>query len=532
LGSSIDFNAAERLQEMSTIVRHDLNLYYGSRSSRVESSRPELFSAGLLPKRVPGEVFARLALGGFNLTSRTRSVEGAEYAELYAPLRLSDGKSLRFFLSVPLLAQQEEVAAELGHLRRQALLITAVLFMLLATASARLARGFAAPITELVEGTRRIALGAASLNVKPSDLELAALAEAVDEMAARIDLGRSRLLREKQVVERIVEHITSGVISLDQERRLLMQNRIAQSLIQGEIGEHLDSVVGRNERLVPLADFLVALKEAPGILQRTVRLAEEGGEEREWSLVWVPIPGGGEPSALLVVDDATEVLRGQRLEAWAEMARIIAHEIKNPLTPIRLSAEHMREVHSRDPDRFAAVFERCTNNILTQVEELRQIAAEFSTYSSILHIDPKLGDLAEATARLVESYMAAPPPGIEIHFEGPEEPLEARFDARLLGRAMRNLVENAVRASAGGGEVRVRVERREELASIKVLDTGPGVEPQFLGRIFDPYFSTHDTGTGLGLPISRRIAEEHGGNIVARNRPEGGLEVEITIPTP
>jgi two-component system nitrogen regulation sensor histidine kinase NtrY len=246
-------------------------------------------------------------------------------------------------------------------------------------------------------------------------------------------------------------------------------------------------------------------------------------------VLWVPVPGEGEPAALLVVEDATEILRGQRLLAWAEMARIIAHEIKNPLTPIRLSAEHMREVYRRDPEHFEKVFERCTTNILTQVDELRSIAAEFSAYSAIPRIDLKPGDLTAAVAGLVEGYRAAPPEGVAVDLET-DGAIPVRFDAKLLGRAIRNLLENALRASAGGGRVTVRVERNDGQARVSVLDTGPGVAPDLLTRIFDPYFSTHDTGTGLGLPIARRIAEEHGGGIAARNRAEGGLEVTITLP--
>jgi two-component system nitrogen regulation sensor histidine kinase NtrY len=246
--------------------------------------------------------------------------------------------------------------------------------------------------------------------------------------------------------------------------------------------------------------------------------------------VWVPVPGSGEPSALLVVEDATEVLRGQRLLAWAEMARMIAHEIKNPLTPIRLSAEHMMEVYRHDPDHFDRVFERCTSNILAQVEELRSIASEFSAYSSIPRIDPKPADLVASMADLVEGYRAAPPPGVAVEFEARPETLVTRFDAKLLQRAVRNLIENALRASAGGGRVVVRVEQTDGLARIAVLDSGPGVPPDLLLSIFDPYFSTHDAGTGLGLPIARRIAEEHGGGITARNRQGGGLEVVVTLP--
>ena len=183
--------------------------------------------------------------------------------------------------------------------------------------------------------------------------------------------------------------------------------------------------------------------------------------------------------------------------------------------------------------------------MLTQVDELRQIASEFSTYSRIPKIDPRPGDLVAAMRELVEPYRVAPPPAVAVEMEAEAESIDARFDRRLLARAVRNLVENALRASAGGGRVVLRVERHAHAeaggdgagtappvaeARIVVLDSGPGIDPSLLQRIFDPYFSTYDTGTGLGLPIARRIAEEHGGSIGASNRPGGGLEVFITLP--
>jgi two-component system nitrogen regulation sensor histidine kinase NtrY len=190
----------------------------------------------------------------------------------------------------------------------------------------------------------------------------------------------------------------------------------------------------------------------------------------------------------------------------------------------------MREVYRNDPDHFDRVFERCTSNILTQVDELRSIASEFSAYSAIPRIDPRPGDLTSAMTELVEGYQAAPPEGVSVDLET-DGPIQTRFDAKLLGRAVRNLIENALRATnTSGGRVLVRVEQLHGSARIAVVDSGPGVRPDILPRIFDPYFSTHDTGTGLGLPIARRIAEEHGGGIAARNRPEGGLEVVVTLP--
>jgi signal transduction histidine kinase len=538
------------LTSLSQVVHHEVNLYW--RSSVTASSKHELFTAGLLPKRIPGEIYSRLALLGFDLSSRTNHAGGTEYLELYAPVRVPGvvQNEERLFLSIPLLAQEDEAAEELAHLRRRAFLFTAALFVLSLAVGSRLARNFTRPLAQLVEGTRRIAGGAKSLDLAlPSELELAALVEAVDEMARRIAEGRERLLREKKVVERVVENITSGVVSVDRERRVLMHNRVAAELLGVHTGQTLEGAIAPVPRLAPVATFL---RSAGGEMARaTVRLAgpgrteesgagdgspsnssnpSEDGGEREWTLIWAPLPGPGEPSALLVVEDATEVLRGQRLLAWAEMARIIAHEIKNPLTPIRLSTEHMREVYARDPEHFEGVFERCTTNILGQVDELRSIAAEFSAYSAIPRIDLKPGDLTAAIADLVEGYRAAPPEGVAVELEA-DGPIPTRFDAKLLGRAVRNLLENALRASAGGGKVVVKVGRGHNgTARIEVADHGPGVRPELLSRIFDPYFSTHDTGTGLGLPIARRIAEEHGGTITAHNRPGGGLEVAITLP--
>lgn len=519
---------------LSGIVRHEVNLYWGSAIHA--SSRHELFTAGLLPKRIPGEIYRPLALLGYGLSSRVNRVGDTTYLEMYAPLRLPGDSpgSERLFLSVPLLAQQEETARQLEQLRRQGLLVTAALFALLVAVGRRLARNFTRPLMELVEGTRRIAAGAPSLDLAPTEVELAALVSAVDEMARKIADARERLVREKQVVERMVENITSGVVSLDSDRRVLMHNRVAAELLGTAVGESLEEAVSRSERLRPVAGFLrsTAGEMAGEMARSTVRLSgSEDGGEREWALVWVPVPGAGEPSALLVVEDATEVLRGQRLLAWAEMARMIAHEIKNPLTPIRLSAEHMREVWQNDPEHFGRVFDRCTSNILTQVDELRSIASEFSAYSSIPRIDPKPADLVASMADLVEGYRAAPPEGVSVDFEADPEALVIRFDAKLLSRAVRNLIENALRAiSAAGGRVVVQVAQRDGLARIAVADSGPGVDPDLLPRIFDPYFSTHDTGTGLGLAIARRIAEEHGGTITARNRAQGGLEVTVTLP--
>ncbi|MFQ5350243.1 MAG: PAS domain-containing sensor histidine kinase, partial [Thermoanaerobaculia bacterium] len=139
-------------------------------------------------------------------------------------------------------------------------------------------------------------------------------------------------------------------------------------------------------------------------------------------------------------------------------------------------------------------------------------------------------DLVATLAEVVGAYQTAPHGAAAVDWQGPETPLVLEIDAKLLGRAVRNLIENAVRVSPAEATVEVRLDTSGDEAVIRVADRGPGVEPELLGKIFDPYFSTHDTGTGLGLPIARRIAESHGGSMRARNRQSGGLEVSIRLP--
>ena len=519
------------LRSLSEAVEGELNIYWVGEF--FASTKLELFNAGLLPGRIPGEIYSALVLRGASQASRTSRVGNLSYLEIYAPLAMEERSvasgDAPLILSTPLLAQEQKITAQLEKLAQQSLLVTASIFLLLLAAGASLAKSFTRPLMEIVEGTDRIAGGASALGLQPREPELLSLVRAIDDMAARIAAGRQELLREKRVVEEVVDNIAAGVTSLNAEGRVLMRNRVAAQLLGIEVGEPLSSLSDRAD-LKPVTRFLARAQGES--LQETVRLGSGEGDEKEWSLVWVPVAGAGEPSALFVVEDATDILQSQRLQAWAEMARMIAHEVKNPLTPIRLSTEHLRRVYLEDREHLDEIFERCTENILVQVEELRQISSEFSTYSHNPSMDLQEGDLGELVESIAQAYSSASSSGVGVSLSSPEELLVARFDARLLGRAIRNLIENAVRANANEGEVDLSVGRENGEAQIQVDDQGPGVPADLLGRIFEPYFSTHDSGTGLGLPIAKRIVEEHGGAIVAHNRTEGGLSVRIRLPLP
>ncbi len=241
----------------------------------------------------------------------------------------------------------------------------------------------------------------------------------------------------------------------------------------------------------------------------------------------VPLPDTGEE--MLIAEDVTEILRSNRLEAWGEMARQVAHEIKNPLTPIQLTAEHLRAVAEHNDPSLPAVVRNAVDNILRQVVTLRETSKEFSDYASLRQVQRKPIDLQKLLRDLAAGYAESRERGIDFDARiEPSTPQTFHGDARMLRGAVANLIENAFQA-APGGSVRLGSHGVDSKVVIAVEDTGPGVAPDLLPKIFDPYFSTKSSGTGLGLAIARKAIEEHGGRIHAENV-NPGLRVVIELP--
>jgi len=222
--------------------------------------------------------------------------------------------------------------------------------------------------------------------------------------------------------------------------------------------------------------------------------------------------------------------RTHRLEAWAEMARQVAHEIKNPLTPIQLSAEHLRRVHADRGAPLGPVLEGCVDSILGQVRLLRQISAEFSSFASAPTAKPASVDVPEVVAEVVEPYRTGLADRIAI-VNRVAPPLPRVFvDRTLVARALANVVENALHAMPGTGTLSIDASANLTAVILDVHDTGVGMDEEALARVFEPYFSTKTTGTGLGLPIARRNIELNGGSIDVESAKGRGTRVRITLP--
>jgi len=225
-----------------------------------------------------------------------------------------------------------------------------------------------------------------------------------------------------------------------------------------------------------------------------------------------------------------ELERTNRLAAWADMARQVAHDIKNPLTPVQLSAEHLRRVHEDRGRPLSPVLESCVDTILSQVRLLRQISSEFSSFAAAPVATLKPASLNEVVDEVMRPYATSLGRSIDLRLDLAVDLPQLRLDPVLVGRALVNLVENALHAMPGGGRLTVSTARAGEAVRLSVIDTGVGMDEAARSRLFEPYFSTRAAGTGLGLTIAKRNVELNGGTIEVESARGRGTTVTLTFP--
>jgi signal transduction histidine kinase len=507
-------------------VGHDVNLY--ERGEVTATSRRELFGSGLVSPRLDGEVYREIVLEGRGVAMARRRIREFPYRTITAPV--SSRARATVLLSLPLDAQTAEAerrAREVGDV----VLITFVsMVVLLGIVGYALARRISRPIRDLRAAASRIAAGDfdATVAARSSD-ETGDLIQTFNRMARAIKEQREDLERRRDYIEKILLNATIGVISMDRSGMVVTSNPAARALLDEpslQPGLDLPGLLSRRPPLSPLARLLQRDGERPpGDVELHV---PSGAGERTLRSRAVPFLEG--QGLILLLEDVTETVRSNRLAAWAEMARRIAHEIKNPLTPIQLSAEHIRRVHAEGHPDFPQVLETCLRTIMDEVASLRQISAEFSTYARIPTPRKERTDMTDFLRRIVRPYQAAMPPGTDLELDIPPDLPALEVDRSLLTRALVNLVENALQAMPRGGVLSVRAWSGQDGLVVEVGDTGMGMDAAAMARLFEPYFSTKDTGTGLGLAIARKAVEEHGGRIEVSSAPQRGTSMRVVLP--
>ncbi|MFO1394908.1 MAG: ATP-binding protein [Steroidobacteraceae bacterium] len=531
-------------------------------------------SSEVVPDEVPGEVLLQVRQGR-PFVSLEPEPEGGYLVRTAVPL-LDTGPARDRLVLQAMYPVAERLGAladtvqaaykqfgEKDYLRRPlkaSFILTLTVVLLLSLLAAWYGAIFTAqklvqPIQDLVKGTRAVAAGDLDTRLPlTSHDEMGFLVHSFNDMTKRLRRAREDQQRAQQAAETeranlavILARLSTGVMSLEPDLRVRTVNRAA-GMILGEdlepcVGLRLGELVETGQREGLLRQFVESCRArlGAGDLEWREQLTFRAGTGRRIIMcACTPLPGEGEAPGgyVLVFDDITAMLQAQREAAWGEVARRLAHEIKNPLTPIRLSAERMRlKLMPSMSEKDAQLLDRGTETIVQQVEAMKEMVNAFSEYARAPRFEMAPVGLNKLVTEVTDLYRAQVT-GRGVRMEVQLDPSLGTVvaDQGRLRQLLHNLLTNAVEALEGHPDGGIRVSTRladsggAGIAEVVVEDNGPGFPRELVGQVFDPYVTTKARGTGLGLAIVRKIVEEHGGSIEADNRPDGGARVRIGLP--
>jgi two-component system nitrogen regulation sensor histidine kinase NtrY len=430
-------------------------------------------------------------------------------------------------------------------------LITVVIVFLAIWFGVYLAKSLTIPIQELAEATRQVAEGnldvhlgetgtdeigilITSFNIMTEDLKNHQLA--LKQTHEEIIRSNQELEQRRRYMETVLKNVTAGVISVNKEGALTTINTSAERLLHIHAGE----VLGKNFRDVLRSQHLDIVK---GMLRDMVMTKQDTISKQVTislkdvkltlllNLAVLKDENGEFMGTVVVFDDLTQLIKAQRMAAWREVARRIAHEIKNPLTPIQLSAQRLRKRYLARFGEDEMVFDECTDTIIKSVDELKTLVDEFSNFARMPAAQPTANNLNEIIREAQNLYQEAHR-NIKFSFSADETLPLLQLDRDQIKRVLINLLENAVAAIDGGGQISIESSYNKELqmATCIVSDSGQGIAPEDRPRLFEPYFSTKKTGTGLGLAIVNSIITDHHGFIRVKDNLPKGTKFIIELP--
>lgn len=413
------------------------------------------------------------------------------------------------------------------------------------------ARRLVAPVRDLAEGTRAVAAGQydQQLPLSGGD-ELGFLVHSFNQMTRKLAQARDTAQRSQQLLERqrayleaVLARLSSGVLTLDQDGRLRTCNAAASQILGVDLSAYIGAdPAHRGAEHNHLLRFFEIIdphlsKAASDWRQEMTLFGTNGRQVLMCRGSSLPAVDGAEGGHVIVFDDITNLVQVERDAAWAEVARRLAHEIKNPLTPIQLAAERMRHKYLKtmNPQEEGRVFDRSTHTIIQQVQVMKEMVDAFRQYARPPQLRLVTVDLNEFVTEMLYMYRDYPA-GVEIQLDlDPHQPA-VKADTGRLQQLVHNVVQNAIDAMKDGQGSTLRITTRcifddnADYVELCFQDNGPGFPDERIGNIFEPYVTTKPKGTGLGLAIVKKIVEEHGGLIHGESPPEGGARIVIHLP--
>jgi two-component system nitrogen regulation sensor histidine kinase NtrY len=431
------------------------------------------------------------------------------------------------------------------------LLITLVIIFSATWFGFRLAKELTVPIMELADGTRRVASGDLDFRIGiEAEDEIGTLVSAFNTMTHDLKTGKAQLEksnialqhtnleldRRRKYTEIVLENVAAGVISFDKEGRITTVNKSAERMLDIKA----DDILGENYRKVMQPGYRKIARELireinttqGESIQKQMEITLEDKVLTAQTSVNILRDERGEYLGMVAVfDDLTHLIKMQRLSAWREVARRIAHEIKNPLTPIQLSAQRIYKKYRSKIGKDASVFEEGTNTIIHQVTELKNLVNEFSNFARMPAVTPTPNNLNEIISSSLILFKEAHRDIRFQFFPDPDLPI-FKLDRDQMKRVFINILDNAVAAVDGGGviEIEVKYDPSLKMVTLEVRDNGCGIPDEDKTKLFEPYFSTKKAGTGLGLAIVNAIISDHNGYIRVRDNQPTGTKFIIDLP--
>jgi len=416
------------------------------------------------------------------------------------------------------------------------LAVTLALLLAAIWVALRVAAGITGPIKKLAEGTAAVAAGRFDYRIdEKSGDEVGILIDSFNLMTRELKSSREQLEQEVNSRKTILSNIDTGVVSIDRAARITMVNQSASEILgireKEVLGRRYDEAFGFIE-LEPIRGLFRKLEEGQGRAEEELTLSVRGRMLMLRVRITTLRDGGGTlTGSVITFDDMTELLRAKKAETWQDVARRIAHEFKNPLTPIKLSAERLRKKHAEGSPDFDAVFEECSRTIVHEADGLRKLVDEFANFARMPSSNPVPQPLSPVLESVAQLYGGAHK-DIAILRDIQQGMPDVLFDREQMKRVFINLFENAVEAMGGKGRIWVSARvAASGKAQIEVADEGTGISAEDVPKLFQPDFSRKKKKSGLGLAIVLRIITDHSGSIrVEQNMPRGArFTIELPI---
>ena len=501
----------------------------------------DLLEAGFSGKEVSrvfsvgeGEVIAGIA--PIFIPSEGGNVGGVVAASLFIPKSLT-AKMNEISQALMEYKQLKILKKPIKSSYMMALLMVTLLILFSATwFGFYLAKEMTIPIKELAEATHRIASGDLNyrIQMKAAD-EIGTLVQSFNQMTEDLQVSRSELEQRKKYMEIVLKNVAAGVISIDEQRRITTINTSAEEMLEVKGGGVLEKSFSEalpKEYVEQIEGLLSELKSSGmDMIERQLTVNMEGKSlSLLINLTTLRDDEGKSLGVVAVFDDLTQLIKAQRMAAWREVARRIAHEIKNPLTPIQLSAQRLRKRYLEKLDQDGTVFDECTRTIVKQVEELKGMVNEFSNFARMPALQPTPNHLNEIIQETLILFQGAQK---QVRFEFiPHELPVLNLDRDQMKRVMINLVKNSLAAIEKEGKIKIQThfDPTFQMVRLEVSDDGCGIPDEDKGKLFEPYFSTKKSGTGLGLTIVNAIISDHNGYIRVRDNKPKGTTFLIELP--